>query len=190
MKIRSIHSGFTLLELLTAMAVVAILAAIAVPNFRSAIASNRLTTTTNGYITALHQARSEAVRRNAAVQFCGSTSAANGGDTLGTACGTNLGDVHVLNPDGSTTPLADSPALPARIYVDNGGAAVPGIRYGGQGLARAVASSSPYSGLVADVSSDQLSSNNHRCIYILTGSAISSCPSSSACPANEPANCQ
>jgi type IV fimbrial biogenesis protein FimT len=191
MKVRSTESGFTMVELLATIAVVAVLTAIAVPAFRSSFAGSRLTSTANNFIGALNQARSEAVRRNATVQFCGSTSAANGADTLGTACGANVGNVYVLDPGtGNALKIVDGGAIPPHISAGNGGNAIPALRYNGQGLAHALASSAPYSGLVADVSSDQLPSNNHRCIYILTGSAISSCPSSGSCPASEPSNCQ
>jgi type IV fimbrial biogenesis protein FimT len=191
MKSRSTESGFTMVELLATIAVVAVLAAIAVPAFRSSIAGSRLTSTTNNFIGALNQARSEAVRRNATVQFCGSTAAANGADALGTECATNVGNVYVLDPGtGIPVKVVDGGAIPPHITASNGGNAVPALRYNGQGLAHALASSAPFSGLVADVSSDQLTSNNHRCIYILTGSAISSCPSSGSCPASEPSNCQ
>jgi len=183
--------GFTIVELLTTIAVLAILAAVAVPSFRSSIASSRLTTTANGYISALNQARSEAVRRNASVQFCGSSSTANGADTLGAACGSNLGSVYVLDASsGAVSAVVVLPGLSPHISVSNGGNDVPALRYGGQGLAHTLASSAPYTGLVADVSTDQTSTNNHRCVYLLTGSAISSCPMSVSCPANEPPNCQ
>ncbi|MEJ0100547.1 MAG: GspH/FimT family pseudopilin [Pseudomonadota bacterium] len=190
MKTRSRNRGFTLMELMTAITIMVILAAIAIPSFRSSIAGNRLSTTANDYIAALNRARSEAVRRNTTVQFCGSTSHANGSDTLGLLCGASLGHVYVLDSSGAATKVMDIAAPPAHISVSNDGDEVPALRYGGQGLAHTLASSAPYSGLVADVSSDQIQTRNHRCIYLLTGSSVSSCPSSVSCPTSEPSNCQ
>jgi type IV fimbrial biogenesis protein FimT len=66
------EAGFTLVELLVAMAVLGILLAVAVPAFGKLVQDHRLTTATNRLVFALHLARSEAVRRNARVTLCNS----------------------------------------------------------------------------------------------------------------------
>ncbi|NWO06176.1 MAG: GspH/FimT family pseudopilin [Alteromonadaceae bacterium] len=57
------HSGFTLIELMIVVALIAIIAMVAVPGFSSLIESNRHKSTTNNVIGILNYARSEAVRR-------------------------------------------------------------------------------------------------------------------------------
>jgi type IV fimbrial biogenesis protein FimT len=61
--------GFTLLELMVTIAVLAILATIGVPSFQGLIQSNRVTTQTNELVTALNFARTEAIKRGRSVQL-------------------------------------------------------------------------------------------------------------------------
>jgi type IV fimbrial biogenesis protein FimT len=65
-------SGFTLLELLTAIAIVAILLGIGVPSFSEAMRRNRIASVTNDLSAAFALARSEAVKRGMPVTVCGS----------------------------------------------------------------------------------------------------------------------
>jgi len=63
-------SGFTLIELIVAVAVLAITLALGVPSFRDLIVNNRLVTQANDLLLDLVKIRGEAIRRNAPVSFC------------------------------------------------------------------------------------------------------------------------
>ena len=69
------YRGFTLIELMVTLTVLAILLALAGPSFARLMAANRMSTQTSEFMTALNLARSEAVRRGQPVAV-----RANGGD--------------------------------------------------------------------------------------------------------------
>ena len=64
-----IFKGFTLIELMIAIAMFAILIAVGVPNFRASIQNNRIITNANGLISAMMIARSEAIKRSVNVRI-------------------------------------------------------------------------------------------------------------------------
>jgi type IV fimbrial biogenesis protein FimT len=64
MKARRTSSGFTLVELMITVVVIAILAAIATPSFNSTIEGQRVRAASTDIYTALAIARSEAIKRN------------------------------------------------------------------------------------------------------------------------------
>lgn len=76
---RKPKAGFTLVELLVTMAILAILLTIGLPSFRDSLRSNRLATSSNELIAAISMARSEAVRTTRGGGICGSNAA-------GTSC--------------------------------------------------------------------------------------------------------
>lgn len=74
--------GFSLIELMTTIAVAAVLVVLAAPSFTTLINNNRLTAQANEMVASLQHARMEAVRRNRSVTVCrtndGATCAAAG----------------------------------------------------------------------------------------------------------------
>lgn len=64
--------GTTVTELLVTMAIGSVLLALAWPSFTALLQSNRITAASNEFLTALHLARSEAIRRNARTVVCSS----------------------------------------------------------------------------------------------------------------------
>lgn len=81
---RTTINGFTLLELLVAIAVLAIIMGIAVPSFMSAMINARLTTTANDFLAALQLARTEAMRAQGRVTICKASAAATQCDASST----------------------------------------------------------------------------------------------------------
>lgn len=185
-------SGFSLLELLVALAVSGIVLAVGIPSFRSLFASNRLSTTANEYVSAFNEARMAAIRRNAPTQFCSNVAANNGSDDLGSRCGTSAGAVWVQNVGSTPTMLSEAPTLPPGLSLGTGSLAVAALRYNAQGFGQLVNGTGPYTGLLLDLSSSAISTNNRRCLYLTTGSTVSTCTvtASGGCPTSEPSSCR
>jgi type IV fimbrial biogenesis protein FimT len=66
--------GFTLIEAMVVVAIVAILTTLAAPSFKSLIQSNAMSGNVNSFLADMRYARSEAIRRGGAVVICRSTS--------------------------------------------------------------------------------------------------------------------
>lgn len=73
--------GFTLVELMVTIAVLAIILSLAVPAFQNIVVSTRLNTVANEIADVMSYARSEAVKRNRVVTFCTASTA------TATSCG-------------------------------------------------------------------------------------------------------
>ena len=172
--------GFSLVELMITVTIAVVLIMIAVPSFKTITLSSKLTTTANDIVGAINIARMEAIKRNANTQLCGNTgNTSNSSDTLGLACTTQTGAVYVLI-NAAAVPVRDGTnGISAPIVLT--GNMTP-VRFGGQGLGHLVASTAPYSGRIADISTAAISTNNHRCIRMTAGSIITTTPSSAACP--------
>ena len=67
-------AGFTMTELVTVMAIAAILAAIGVPSFKYVTTSNRIASEINGLLGDMQFARSQAVKEGQSVTVCASLS--------------------------------------------------------------------------------------------------------------------
>jgi type IV fimbrial biogenesis protein FimT len=67
---RTLEHGFTLGELLIALAVVGISLTIAVPGFNDMVNNNRRRAAVNEFVSTLHIARSEAITRNQRITVC------------------------------------------------------------------------------------------------------------------------
>ena len=73
--------GFSIIELMITVVILGVLMGIGIPAFQSTVKNNRMTSNLNAFITALNQARSEAVKQNQEVVVCTSTN--------GTSCAGN-----------------------------------------------------------------------------------------------------
>jgi len=71
--VRRASRGFTLVELMVTVSVIAILAAVAVPGMTALINSSRLNGQAEEMVSSLQLARAEAIRRNARVTVCPSS---------------------------------------------------------------------------------------------------------------------
>lgn len=81
---RRSSTGFTLIELMTVVAIIAIVMGIAAPSLRDLILNARMSAQANDLLADLALARSEAIKRNARVAICSSSTgdACTGGTAL------------------------------------------------------------------------------------------------------------
>lgn len=103
----SSHSaGFTLLELLVAVSVAAIMLAMAVPGFIVTINRNRLSGSANELVASMQYARMEVIKRNASVDVCRSADQS----TCSSGSGAWAGWIVVV-PDGDGNGTANDPKV-------------------------------------------------------------------------------
>jgi type IV fimbrial biogenesis protein FimT len=110
--------GFTLVELMTTIAILAIIAALAMPGFTTLINTNRLAGLSNEVAAMLQTARMESIRRNQRVVVCPSTD--------GSSCTTAVqwqGWVSFIDADrdgdldsGETILRAEEVMLPSQLW--------------------------------------------------------------------------
>lgn len=173
-----VQRGFTIIELMVTIAVLAILAAIAAPSFTGLINDSRLSGAANELVGTLQFARAEALRRGRAVEVCRSS---DGATCAGGAEGTAWeGWVVRMVFDGDVVRADEfAPSLSVR-----GSEAISnnrilfrpdGFAYGGGNLLAAQI------GVCMPVSRP---ANNHRVVRITGGSGISARAESAegACP--------
>lgn len=105
-------AGFTLLELMSVVSIVAILMAIGAPSYRYITNSNRLTAEVNGLLGDLQFARAEAVKEGQTVTVCASSDGATC-STGGTGTSWEIG--WIVFSDGGTLGAVDGSDFILRI---------------------------------------------------------------------------
>ena len=160
--------GFTLIELMVTLIVVAILISLAAPNFTTQILNNRSVAFSEGLIAELNSARYEAINRTANVSICASSD--------GASCTGNWTDGYIMFLDTAATSNAVTPVVGAILHksekmdsktvldVTNSGAAVGFIRFTSLGTLGRINNSN--NAIVLDTQMTGCKGNNRRVITL------------------------
>jgi type IV fimbrial biogenesis protein FimT len=170
-------SGFTIVELMVTVCLVAILLAVGVPSFRQMIAINRLTTQTNDLISAINTARSDAITRNTTVRFC--RTAAEADNACVTSTG-NWGSWIVLNAANEVIRRGAVPTYGAGIKVTSTFGSDT-MNFRSDGLGRNGISATLINAEVIRVCTSTTSQENIRTITPGSGSRLSTTRSTGPC---------
>lgn len=169
--------GFTLVELLIAVAVLGILTALALPSFTQWIANTKIRSTTESILAGFQLARTEAVRRNGSVQV-----------VLGTNTGWTV--THVASGDVIQTRPATEGSDKISLVITVGGAPVAAGGTGTvsfNGLGR-VANATPITQVLVDSTAIAAASSRELQIRINAGGEARACDPSKAA-SDDPRGC-
>lgn len=83
MEIQKKGFGFTLVELMISVALLAVMLAVGIPSFTTMTQKNNLATASNRFVSSIALTRSEAISRNTTVVMCNINPASNACDTNG-----------------------------------------------------------------------------------------------------------
>jgi type IV fimbrial biogenesis protein FimT len=173
--------GFTLIELMTAVLVVAILLAIAVPSFESTINNGRLATASNELLTTLQTARVEAIRYNHRTVVCLSSNAETTVPTCAASNATNAtGWIAFVDQDnnGSFDAAGDQllrqSTVQSKVKLLASSNITNGVRvtYRADGFARNTAGTALLTGALALCIPTRKPAENTRRVLIGTGGKI------------------
>ena len=159
--------GFTLIEMMMSIFVLGILTALAVPSFISLSNRNRLTSQANELLGAIQYARTEAIRTNGKVTFCGSDSAtadaeadcADGENAYWVVIGRSGGVEKQLRVFAVKDPLAVTTDLEK-------------ISFGADGLARDATTKALVTGEISVCMETTNPAQNKRVLNIASGSRV------------------
>lgn len=162
-------AGFSLLELMTTVAVLAVLLGIAIPSFTMLINSNRLTSQANELVASLQYARSEAVRLNNRVTLCPSTDGSTcGGDDWARTITLRASDDVVLRDTASAGKTVIS-------------ADVDSVTFSSDGLARDAAGLLAAANITVCIDTTR-PAENRRVVALAGGSRVSIQQATGTCP--------
>ena len=105
--------GFTLVELMVTLVIVAILLALAVPNFRTLIENSRQNGVVDSLVSSFNAARNTALSRDLTVTVCPVTPPATPGQPAGSSCTTSWGSAAT----GSAWMVSVQPPAPAAAVI-------------------------------------------------------------------------
>jgi type IV fimbrial biogenesis protein FimT len=99
------NGGFTLFDVMIALAIGAIVTTVGIPSYRNVVSNQRMTNATNEFVMALNLAKSEAIKRVKYVTVCKSTDGATCG---GDGSTWNDGWIVFENATGANLGVADA----------------------------------------------------------------------------------
>jgi type IV fimbrial biogenesis protein FimT len=108
--------GFSLIELMTALTVLAILATVALPSYQSFVVTQRVRGASYDLMTSLVFARSEAIKRNASV----SMTQAAGGWAQGWTVSAGALTLRTQDPYGGSVSITNSASVTTITYSNDG----------------------------------------------------------------------
>jgi type IV fimbrial biogenesis protein FimT len=183
--------GFTLVELMITIAVLAVLLAVAVPSFELMRNISRLSGATNDLLVGVQTARSEALRRNAVVTFCQSAdglTCSNPGTWVGWIVATDanddgdFGDLNEILSTGTLGPglqVRGSPAL-----ATTGGE----IAFRPSGMAEGVGGAALLTATVAVCLPTTTPAENERLVRVTSGGRVAAARRDTSGVCNTPAD--